>query len=325
MTTRGWWPDPFLIAIALAVLAAALAPHLGAQDGPLHVHEATRIAVTLVFFLHGAVLPLEALRRGLKNIRLHLVSQAVTFLVFPALGAFILLAGRGLPSAIALGFFFMSTVSSTISSSVALTAVARGDTAGALFNATLSGILGVFLTPLYASLVAKTAGVTLSLPSVMQTVSLTILLPLALGQLSRPLCGSFFRRFPHVVHWTDRTSIVLIVYGAFCESIRAGVWTRAAILPAIMSAVIALALLAVVSGALLALTRALRMDRDSAVAAYFCGSQKSLANGLPIAHAVFGTSTSIGLIVMPLLVYHQVQLAVGAIVARRLGGGKRHD
>jgi len=214
MTTRGWWPDPFLIAIALAVLAAALAPHLGAQDGPLHVHEATRIAVTLVFFLHGAVLPLEALRRGLKNIRLHLVSQAVTFLVFPALGAFILLAGRGLPSAIALGFFFMSTVSSTISSSVALTAVARGDTAGALFNATLSGILGVFLTPLYASLVAKTAGVTLSLPSVMQTVSLTILLPLALGQLSRPLCGSFFRRFPHVVHWTDRTSIVLIVYGA---------------------------------------------------------------------------------------------------------------
>jgi solute carrier family 10 (sodium/bile acid cotransporter), member 7 len=319
MPLRGWRPDPFLLALGVAVTAAALAPNLGVQGGPLHVHAATRFAVSLVFFLHGAVLPLQALGRGLQNVRLHLVTQVTTFLVFPGLGALVLLGGHGLPPAIALGFFFMSTVSSTISSSVALTAMARGDIAGALFNATLSGILGVFVTPLYASLTAPSAGVALSLPNVIESVALKIVMPLILGQLMRPLIGSFLTRHPHLVHWTDRCSIILIVYGAFCESVSAGVWTHAAIVPAIVSVAIAVVILVLASAILMGLIRICRLDRASGIAAYFCGSQKSLANGLPIAHAVFGSSASIGLIVMPLLVYHQIQLASGAIVARRLG------
>ncbi len=320
MALISWRPDGFLIAIGAVVAAAALFPQLGARGGLLHIDVLTGFAIALIFFLHGAILPLEALRRGVRNIRLHLVAQGVTFLLFPAIGTLIFALGGGwFPSSIALGFFFMSTVSSTISSSVALTAVAGGDVAGALFNATLSGILGVLVTPAYASLMAHSIGVALSLPEVIHSVAVKILLPLILGQLFRPTLWKFLERHRAGVQLADRSSIILIVYGAFCESVATGVWNRAAALPAVISVVVAAAALVLVSLVLVTLTRALRMDRASAIAAYFCGSQKSLANGLPTAHAIFAGSPAIGLIVMPLLVYHQLQLAAGAVIARRLG------
>jgi solute carrier family 10 (sodium/bile acid cotransporter), member 7 len=323
VSVRRWLPDPFLMAIAAAVACAAAYPRLGTHDGPLHLYAVNTLAVSVVFFLHGAALSLEALKRGLRDLRLHWVAQSTTFLVFPALGALISWAAPALPPAIGLGFFFLSTVSSTISSAVAMTAVAGGDVAGALFNATLSGILGVFVTPTYVSLMASTAGLNLSLPAVIASVALKILLPLSLGQFVRPFIQGFLMRHRSVIHTADRGSIVLIVYGAFCDSIAGGVWNRGAWLPAVCSVVVAVGMLVVVSGFLWAQIRLTRLSRPSAIAAYFCGSQKSLANGLPTAQAIFGSSPSLGLIVMPLLVYHQVQLAIGAIIARRLAQGER--
>jgi sodium/bile acid cotransporter 7 len=321
---RGLWRrlDGFSLAVLAAVGLAMWTPELGAQGGVLHIGTLAGGAVTLVFFLHGALLPMEALRRGVGHVRLHLVAQSSTYLVFPLLGYAVLqLANVGLPAPVAMGFFYLSTVSSTISSAVAMTAVAGGDVAGALFNATLSGTLGVFLTPLYASLLAKSVGLTLSLGAVMQSVALKILLPLVLGQLLRPVLASRLERHRQAVHWVDRSSIVLIVYGAFCDSVQAGVWQHDALRPALLSFVLASLMFATISTALLAIIRIAGLDRAGAIAAYFCGSQKSLANGLPTAHAVFAGSPSLGLIVMPLLVYHQIQLAVGAVMARRLARG----
>jgi len=310
--------DGFLLAIAAAITLAALAPGLGARNGPLRLDIATGAAISLVFFLHGAGLPLEALALGVRAVRVHLLVQGTTWILFPVIGALLLAAaGTGLPAGLAVGFFLLCAVSSTISSSVAMTAVAGGNVAAALFNATLSGVLGVVLTPLYVGLVAHTSGVGGSLAAGIGAVALRVLLPLALGQLARPLLGRLLTRHRTLVSYVDRGSIVLIVYGAFCDSILAGAWTRGSFGAVVTVMLLAIGLFALVTLLLRRATRLLGLERGDAIAALFCGSQKSLANGLPIARVMFGGSPTLGFIVLPLIVYHQVQLMVGAMLARR--------
>lgn len=310
--------DGFLLALGAAVTLAALAPTLGARGGVLQLDLLTGAAIGLVFFLHGAALPLQSLASGARAVRVHLLVQGTTYLAFPALGALLLwLAGSWLPGGLALGFFFLCAVSSTISSSVAMTALAGGNVAAALFNATLSGVLGVFLTPLYVGLVADTAGVSLSLPVAVAAVALKVLVPLAAGQLARPLLLAVLTRHARLVGIVDRGSIVLIVYGAFCDSILANLWTRQSLGAVCAVALLSIALFALVGVLLRCAARALRLTRADAIAAFYCGSQKSLANGLAVARALFGASPALGFIVLPLIIYHQVQLMIGAMIARR--------
>lgn len=314
--------DAFLLAIGAAIALATLAPAIGARCGPLHLDLATGAAISLVFFLHGAALPLEALASGVRALRVHLLVQGTTWILFPALGALLLaLAGNALPVGLALGFFLLCAVSSTISSSVAMTAIAGGNVAAALFNATLSGVLGVVLTPLYVGLVAHSSGGGDSLAGAMGAVALRVLLPLAIGQLARPLLGALLIRHRTLVAYVDRGSIVLIVYGAFCDSILAGAWTRGSLTAVMTVALLAIALFALVTLLLQRATRLLGFERGDAIAVVFCGSQKSLANGLPIARVMFGSSPALGFIVLPLIIYHQVQLMFGAVLARRHARG----
>jgi len=310
--------DGFLLALVGAITAASLRPSLGGSGGPLHLEQVSAASVSLVFFLHGAALSLDALTAGARRWRLHLLVQAFTYGVFPALGALVLVVGGPhLPGGLAVGFFFLCVVSSTISSSVAMTAVARGNVAGAVFNATLSGVLGVLLSPLYASVVANTAGLSVPLPQAIASIALKVLLPLALGQvLSKALAGTL-RRHRALIGWVDRASIVLIVYVAFCDSFAAGIWQRGSISAVVVVLLLSLALFATVALGVVAASRMLGLDHGDEVAALFCGTQKSVANGLPIARVLFGGSPLLGFIVLPLIIYHQVQLAIGAVLARR--------
>jgi len=310
--------DGFLLALVGAITAASLHPALGASGGPLHLEQVSAASVSLVFFLHGAALSLDALAAGARRWRLHLLVQAFTYGVFPALGALVLIVGGPrLPGGLAVGFFFLCVVSSTISSSVAMTAVARGNVAGAVFNATLSGVLGVLLSPLYASVVANTAGLAVPLPQAIGAIALKVLLPLALGQLLSKVLAATLRRHRALIGWVDRASIVLIVYVAFCDSFAAGIWQRGSIGSVLVVVLLSIALFATVTAGLLAASRLLGFDHGDEVAAIFCGSQKSVANGLPIARVLFGGSPLLGFIVLPLIIYHQVQLAIGAVIARR--------
>lgn len=310
--------DGFLLALVGAITVASLHPALGASGGPLHLEQVSAASVSLVFFLHGAALSLDALAAGARRWRLHLLVQAFTYGVFPLLGALVLVVGGPrLPGGLAVGFFFLCVVSSTISSSVAMTAVARGNVAGAVFNATLSGVLGVLLSPLYASVVANTAGLTVPLPQAIGAIALKVLLPLALGQVLSKALAPTLRRHRALIGWVDRASIVLIVYVAFCDSFAAGIWQRGSIGSVLVVVLLSVALFATVTLGLLAASRLLGLDHEDEVAAVFCGAQKSVANGLPIARVLFGGSPLLGFIVLPLIIYHQVQLAIGAVIARR--------
>lgn len=312
-------PDWFLLGLAVAVALAWLAPEPGARGGWLRPEVLTKAGVALVFFLHGAGLAFGALRDGALRWPLHLVVQAATFLLFPLLGVLGLwLAGDALDESLRIGLFYLCALPSTVSSSVALTAAARGNVPGAIFNATLSGLIGVFLTPLWMGWMLRAAGdVALPLVEVVTDLMLWLLLPLALGQILRPWIGAWVGRHKQGVHLTDRLIILLLVYTSFCDSVKGGVWTGHGWKPVALVAVAGLGLFVIVMLILGGVTRALRFPVEDRIAALFCGSKKTLATGVPMAQLMFAGHPGLGLILLPILIYHPLQLILCGWLAGR--------
>lgn len=310
--------DWFLWGMAAAVALAALAPEVGRTGGPLHTEVVADVGIFLVFFLHGLGMSPASLRAGLMRWRLHVFVQAFTFVVFPLLwlGADAAI-GRWVPADLWLGFLFLCAVPSTISSSVAMTAIGRGNVAGAIFNASLSGLLGIVLTPLLVNALAGAAGGNVPIGDAVLGLARLLLLPLVLGQLLRPVAGGFHARHRTLANAVDRLAILVLVYASFSDSFAAGVFTRygAGTLGATLGGV------AVLLAAVLALStwgaRRLHFTVEDEVAAVFCGSKKTLASGVPMARLLFGAHPALGLIVLPLMLYHQLQLVVCAVLARR--------
>src|SRR3954471_13108352 len=237
-------PDWFLLGMALAVALAWLLPGPGAKGGSLHPELLNKLGVALIFFLHGLSLSFATLGAGARNWRLHLLVQACTFVLCPLLGV-LLLAGLGAHLSVDLrtGLFFLCALPSTVSSSVALTATAKGNVPAAVFNATLSSLLGVLLTPLWLSLVLGAAGRGLPLADVILDLLKWLVLPLFVGQLLRPLLGSFAMRHKARISVLDRLTILLLVYTSFCDSVQDGVWHAGgnALLVSSLSSVVLLA------------------------------------------------------------------------------------
>ncbi|MET0380048.1 MAG: bile acid:sodium symporter family protein, partial [Spongiibacteraceae bacterium] len=274
--------------------------------------------VMLVFFLHGANLAPKNLRQGITNWRLHVFVQGATYVLFPLLGALMFFGGRNfLPTDLLLGLFYLCALPSTITSSVAMTALARGNIAGAVFNATLSGLIGMLITPALMSVVMNTAGHTLPLlPSILGVMQ-TLLLPFICGQLLRPLLVNLLTRWKSVVTLLDRAVIVLIVHASFCESSKAQVWSSYPVASMLLLFAITAVLLIVVLYLTTQFARALGFSREDEIAAVFCGSKKSLANGMPMANVLLAGHAGLGVLVLPMMIYHQLQLLVCSVLAQR--------
>jgi sodium/bile acid cotransporter 7 len=310
--------DWFLVGMIAAVVLAALFPGVGRTGGPLHAEVLADVGIFLVFFLHGLGLSTERMKAGLTRWRLHLFVQAFTFGVFPLLWLLLdALAGRWLPADLSLGFLYLCAVPSTISSSVALTGVARGNVPGAIFNASLSSLLGVVLTPLLIGLLGRSTGQSLPLLDTILKLAGLLLLPLAIGQVLRPVIGRAFARVQRFTHAFDKLVILLLVYASFCDSVEAGLFTRygGGLLAGTLAG--AALLLAVVLGLTTTASRWAGFDTEDEIAAVFCGSKKTLASGVPMARLLFGAHPGLGLIVLPLMFYHQLQLIVCSVLAER--------
>jgi sodium/bile acid cotransporter 7 len=306
--------DGFLLSLGLVLALAWLLPGVGTALAAMHVN---KLGVAVIFFLHGLLLSPQALRAGTLHLRLHALVQLSTFLLFPLLGW---LASQLVPEALRPGVLFLSVLPSTVSSSVALTAVARGNVPAAVFNATLSSLIGVVLTPLWIRLLLEThdsGHASLPLGKVVLDLVVWLLLPLAAGQLMRPLLRAFAERHRPIVSKIDRASILLLVYTSFCESVSAGVWQHSGIRAVIISALTALCLLVTVLCLTALAARAFGFARADRITAIFCGSKKTLAAGVPMAQLIFGTGPSAGLVLLPLLAYHTLQLVVCGALATR--------
>jgi sodium/bile acid cotransporter 7 len=311
-------PDWFLTGMALAVVLAWLLPQPGAAGGWLHPELLTKAGIALIFFLHGIALSFAALKAGTLRWPLHVVVQTSTFLLFPLIGlaANALLDGRVSPE-LKLGLFYLCALPSTVSSSVALTAAARGNVAGALFNATLSSVIGVFLTPLWVTLVLKTSGQMQALGPVIVDLVKWLILPLVLGQLSRPLLAGWAARNKRGINVADRVTILVLVYTSFCDSFVQGVWSHHGWGTLALVLAGSLVLFTIVMLTTGAASRALGFSREDRIAAMFCGSKKTLASGVPMARLIFGAHPAIGVILLPIMIYHPLQLVICGFLAQR--------
>ncbi len=306
--------DPFMLALLAAVAVAALLPSRGQAAAILDV--VADIAIAALFFLHGARLPRAAVVGALKHWRFHAVALAITFILFPALG---LLGGFFLPevlgSPLYSGVLYLCVLSSTVQTSITLTSIAGGNVAAAVSAATLSNVLGMFLTPLLAGVLLATEGGGISLGG-LGSVLVQLLLPFLVGQALQPWIGRWVSARKRLFSYTDRGSVVLVVYLAFSRAVVAGVWRELSPWSLVALLATVAVLLAIVLTAIRLVSRLLGFDRPDGAALTFCGSQKSLVSGIPIANVLF-TGPQAGIIVLPLMIYHQMQLIVGAYLARR--------
>ena len=307
--------DPYIAAILGMVALASAVPvqgHATAIAG-----KASACVIALMFFLQGARLAPQVALAGARHWRLHVIVLASTFLLFPALG----LTARALAPGLLTptlwsGVLMLCVLPSTVQSSIAFTSIARGNVPAALCAATASNLFGIALTPLLAGVVFSAQGV-FSARGVGDIV-LELLLPFAAGQLARPWIGAWVGRNRSLVGLVDRGSILLVVYVAFSEGVTHGIWHQLDAAQFIALAVLDAALLAAVLLATTAVSRLFGFSTADEVALVFCGSKKSLASGLPMASVLFA-GQSLGLVVLPLMLFHQIQLMVCAALARRYG------
>ena len=317
MTDRpsGWKfkPDWYLILIVSMGVAATLAPARG--ETAVALGWIAKVAIGVVFFLHGARLSREAVLKGLTHWRLHLLILSATFLLFPALCVGIThLPAWITPPELATGIVLLGCLPSTIQSSIAFVGVARGNVPAAVASASASNMLGVFLTPLLTSLLMHSKGA-ISAGS-FWSITLQLLAPFVAGQFARPWIGGFVARHNKTLGKLDRGTILLIVYTAFSGAVVGGVWSRLSALDLVRLLLICLMLLAIVLAATTLAARALGFDKADEIAIVFCGSKKSLASGAPIAAALL-TPAAAGVAMIPLMIFHQIQLMACAALAQR--------
>ncbi|MEE1783686.1 bile acid:sodium symporter [Streptomyces sp. SP17BM10] len=308
--------DPYMAALAGTVGLAALFPATGSAARAAAV--ACDVAVALLFFLYGARLSTRETLAGLRHVRLHGLVLACTFVLFPLLGlATALLTPAPLTDQLRTGVLFLCLVPSTVQSSVALTGAAGGDVPAAICAGTYSSLAGLVLTPLLAAWLLGSHAA-LSADGLLR-IAAQLLAPFVLGQVLRQWIGGFLGRHKRLLTPVDRGSILLVVYTAFSAATAQGIWRLATPGALLGLAGVLLALLAASLAAARLGARALGLGRPAVVAAMLCGSQKSLANGLPMATVLFGAEA--GLMVLPLMLYHQLQLVVGTVLATRWSRG----
>lgn len=307
-------PDPLIVLIILAVIIAILAPARG--NFAEIFGKLTNVAIAVLFFLYGARLSTQEALNGLKHWRLHLTILAFTFVVYPLIG----IALRPLTAVVShdmyLGILFLTLVPSTVQSSVAFTSIAKGNVAGAIVSASASNLVGVIITPLLVMLLMGTGGGIHIDTSVFGEIALLLLAPFVLGQLTRRWIGRIAQSKATKV--VDRGSIAMVVYSAFSKGVVDGIWASISMWELAFLVGFAAAFVAFMLWLTKEVSLNLGFSRADIIAIEFCGSKKSLATGLPMASVIFASGgASLGLLILPLMIYHQVQLMMCSWLAAR--------
>ena len=315
MSRPRFLPETFTLALIAVVVLASVLPASGALAH--YVDLITTGIVSLLFFLHGAKLSREAIFAGIGHWKLHLWIFIATFVMFPVLGLLLRpVLSPLVTTEMYLGVLFLCTLPATVQSAIAFTSIARGNVPAAVCSASASTLLGILVTPILVSLILnKTAEGGDALQAVGK-IALQLLLPFIVGHLMRPLIGSFLQRRSSIIKLVDQGSILFVVYAAFSASVISGLWQQTPI-PSLMGLIVLCCILLAV---VLFLTtwgaRRLGFNKEDEITLVFCGSKKSMVSGIPMANVLF-PAASIGAIVLPLMLFHQIQLMVCAVMAQR--------
>lgn len=306
--------DRFTILLFIMVILASFVPVSGQAAEVFS--SITTIAIAILFFLHGAKLSREAVVEGLMHWKLHTLVFAFTFALFPIIGllakpVLVPLLGQELYW----GFLFMCFLPSTVQSSIAFTSVAQGNVAGAVCSASFSNIVGMFITPvLVAFFILGQSQHGFDPTSSIMQITLLLLVPFILGQILRPWVFPQMKKMPEIVKIFDQGSILMVVYGAFSSAVVAGLWHQVSLTTLLLLIIACSVLLTVVMLLALFVPRWIGFDKADQKTIFFCGSKKTLASGVPMAQILF-IGQPIGMIVLPIMIFHQIQLMVCGIVA----------
>lgn len=306
--------DRFTILLFIMVILASFVPVSGQAAEVFS--SITTVAIAILFFLHGAKLSREAVVEGLMHWKLHTLVFAFTFALFPIIGllakpVLVPLLGQELYW----GFLFMCFLPSTVQSSIAFTSVAQGNVAGAVCSASFSNIVGMFITPvLVAFFILGQSQHGFDPTSSIMQITLLLLVPFILGQILRPWVFPQMKKMPKIVKIFDQGSILMVVYGAFSSAVVAGLWHQVSLTTLLLLIIACSVLLTVVMLLALFVPRWIGFDKADQKTIFFCGSKKTLASGVPMAQILF-IGQPIGMIVLPIMIFHQIQLMVCGIVA----------
>ncbi|WP_228450905.1 bile acid:sodium symporter family protein [Chryseolinea soli] len=310
--------DGFLLALLSLILLAYLWPGPGLVTGPASLGSLANYGLSVVFFFYGLRLSPKELREGLSNWRLHLLVQAATFVLFPLL----LLGVRPLVPSQAdmlwLGTFYLAALPSTVSSSVVMVSMARGNIPAAIFNASISSLLGVFITPLWMALFLSADVSGLDTSGIILKLALQVLAPVLVGISLHSYFGDWALRHKKQLRYFDQSVILTIVYTSFCHSFAGHVFDQLSAMQIILLGGLLALLFFTAYFILSAVARIAGLQREERVTLLFCGSKKSIVHGTVMSKVLFQQSSVAGIMLLPIMMYHALQLLFVSLIAQRM-------
>jgi len=310
--------DGFVLSIIAVIGITYIFPQWGIPESEIPIDTISAIGISLIFFFYGLKLSPTKLKEGIKNWKLHLLIQASTFLIFPLLVLlFYPLIKNETQETIWLAFFFLAALPSTVSSSVVMVSIAKGNIPAAIFNASISGIIGVVLTPLWMGLFVQQTGTDFSITDIYIKLIVQIILPVVFGILLQRFLGVFALKHSKLLTRFDKSVILLIIYKSFASSFADNLFSTVSILDLLMLIVSVFLLFGILFFLTGFLAKKMQFNTEDQITAQFCGTKKSLVHGTVFSKIIFGNMASIGIILLPIMLYHAIQLLIISIVASK--------
>lgn len=311
--------DGFVVSILIVVLLAYLFPGLAAEGSPFPIDAIATAGITLIFFFYGLKLSPDKIRTGLKNWKLHLLVQSSTFVLFPLLIIlFKPLVQTEYGETIWLAFLFLAALPSTVSSSVVMVSIARGNLPAAIFNASISGLIGIAITPLWMGFFLQDTMTEFDLSSVYLKLISEILIPILLGLTLQRYWGNFTTRYLRQLTLFDKSIILLIIYKSFAESFEDNVFNSVQPMDLVYITMASMLLFYVVYFIIGFLSDWLQFSREDRITAQYCGTKKSLVHGTVFSKILFQNSAPLGIILLPLMIFHALQIFIISVLASKL-------
>ena len=311
--------DKFVLSIIGIIIIAYFLPEWGTSESKIPIDTISAVGISLIFFFYGLKLSPEKLKAGLKNWKLHVLVQASTFFIFPIL----VLACRPLiqdeaQETIWLAFFFLAALPSTVSSSVVMVSMAKGNVPAAIFNASISGIIGIAITPLWMGLFVNDAQTDFDFTAIYIKLIVQIILPVVLGLLLQRYLSGFAQKHSSKLTLFDKSIILLIIYKSFAESFTENIFSSVSVVDLfwLFAGVVVLFLVAFNLTGFMA--KKMNFTKEDQITAQFCGTKKSLVHGTVFSKIIFGNMATIGIILLPLMLFHAAQILIISMVAARL-------
>lgn len=317
-SVKRFLPDGFISGILLMILLARLVPGIGDKGSLIELSILIKGGIALLFFFYGLRLSPEKLKNDLSNWRLHLLIQSITFLIFPVLLLLFYPFFKGTQQEILwTAVFFLAALPSTVSSSVVMVSIAGGNMPSAIFNASISGVIGIILTPAWMGLFLDQQSEAFAFGDVIRDLVIQILIPVAAGLFMHRFWGAWAERNKRRISLFDKSVILAIVYRSFSESFENGIFSSIPLHSLLLLSAAVIALFFAVFEATKRLTKALHFNREDRITVLFCGSKKSLVHGSVMVGVLFAGSTLGSLFLVPVMIYHAFQLFYISLVARQ--------